>query len=147
MALINKIKQIWFNTMFHGTKTYFILPKTDFDLPDPQNEGPLGNSLKKTSLFFEKITKSVGHSTPLSYSLIGIILSIVTFIEFRIFYLESLGSVMIPLLIVLSLGKFILVVGFFMHLRFDNKILAYIFSAGFILATLIFVILMILQSV
>ena len=147
MGLVKKIKQIWVNSMFHGTRTYFILPKTDFDLPNPQNEGPFGDSLKRASSFLQKITKSGGHGTPLSYTLIGIILSILTFIEFRIFYIKSLGPLMIPLLIILSLGKFILVVGFFMHLRFDNKLLTYIFTVGFLLAVAIFMILLILQSV
>ena len=79
--------------------------------------------------------------------MIGIILSILTYIEFQIYYIESLGVLMVPLLIFLSLGKFILVVAFFMHLRFDNKILTYIFFTGFVLAILIFLILMILQAI
>ena len=147
MSLIKKIKQIWINTMFHGTETYFDLPKNEFDLSEPKNEGPFGSSLNKSILLFKKLTKADGHGTPFFYLMIGIILSILTYIEFQIYYIESLGVLMVPLLIFLSLGKFILVVAFFMHLRFDNKILTYIFFTGFVLAILIFLILMILQAI
>ena len=147
MGLVKKIKQIWINTMFHGTKTYFDLPKNKFNISEPKNEGPFGDSLNKSISLFKKLTKADGHASPLFYCIIGIILSILTYLEFQIYYLESLGILMIPLLIVLSLGKFILVVAFFMHLRFDNKILTFIFFTGFVLAILIFLILMILQAI
>ena len=146
MSLIKKIKQILTNTMFHGTETYFDLPKNEFDVPSPQHEGPFGSSLSKSISLFKKLTRSGGHGSPAFYLIIGVILSILTYIEFAIFYVESLGALMIPLLIILSLGKFILVVALFMHLRFDNKLLTYIFATGFVLAILIFLILMILQA-
>jgi hypothetical protein len=39
---------------------------------------------------------------------------------------------------VLSLLKFMLVVGFFMHLRFDNQILSFLFFGGLALAVAVF---------
>ncbi|MBE32041.1 MAG: cytochrome C oxidase subunit IV, partial [Rickettsiales bacterium] len=69
---------------------------------------------------------------------------IITLIEFGIFYVESLGVLMIPILLIISLLKFIMVVGFFMHLRFDNKVFTYMFVSGFILATVISMLLLIL---
>jgi hypothetical protein len=35
--------------------------------------------------------------------------------------------------------KFVAVVAFFMHLRFDNKILRRFFITGFVLATLVYI--------
>ena len=53
MSLIKKIKQILTNTMFHGTETYFDLPKNEFDVPSPQHEGPFGSSLSKSISLFK----------------------------------------------------------------------------------------------
>ena len=147
MGLVKKIKQIWVNTMFYGTQTYFDLPKNEFNASQPQSEGPFGDSLNKSISLFKKLTKADGHGSPFFYLMIGIILSILTYVEFQIYYIESLGVLMVPLLIFLSLVKFVLVVAFFMHLKFDNKILTLIFFTGFVLAILIFLILMILQAI
>ena len=92
----------------------------------------------------KKITKKGGHGTPVFYAWVGFWLAIITLIEFGIFYVESLGVLMIPILLILSLLKFIMVVGFFMHLRFDNKVFTYMFVSGFILATVISMLLLIL---
>ena len=76
MGLVKKIKQIWINTMFHETKTYFDLPKNEFNLLEPKNEGPFGSSLNKSISLFRKLTKADGHASPVFYLMIGIILSI-----------------------------------------------------------------------
>ena len=51
-------------------------------------------------------------------------------------YIRALTPLVVPLLLVLSAGKFALVVMFFMHLRFDSKILTGLFVTGLLLATL-----------
>jgi len=43
--------------------------------------------------------------------------------------------------------KFVIVVAFFMHLRFDNKLLTYLFFAGFLLAAVIAVALLVLLAI
>jgi caa(3)-type oxidase subunit IV len=45
-------------------------------------------------------------------------------------------------LIILAVGKFIIVVGWFMHLRFENKLINRFFTGGMILALILFAIVM-----
>lgn len=74
-----------------------------------------------------------GHASPAFYWLIGGILAVLTAIEVAAFYME-LGAVEVPLLLVLSAAKFVLVVMYFMHLRFDSRIFSGVFLAGLVLA-------------
>ncbi len=83
---------------------------------------------------------SGGHATVKQYMVICVILVVVTFIEYWIFhvkYFRENSQVMVPLLIFLSIGKFILVAGYYMHLKFDNKVLLKIFAVSLVMASLI----------
>ena len=62
------------------------------------------------------------HPSPSRYVAIAGILAVITAIEVWIVYQDYLNDVMIPLLILLSIGKFALVVMYFMHLKFDSKL-------------------------
>ena len=74
-----------------------------------------------------------GHASVGFYWLIGIILAVLTGLEVAAYYME-LGSLEVPILIGLSIAKFILVVAFFMHLKFDAKVFTWVFLAGLVLA-------------
>ena len=74
-----------------------------------------------------------GHASVKFYWMIGLILAVLTGLEVGAYYME-LGAVEVPLLLALSVAKFILVVGFFMHLKFDSKVFTGVFVAGLILA-------------
>ena len=52
-----------------------------------------------------------------------------------------------PLLIVLAVGKFVIVVGWFMHLRYENSLINKFFAGGMILALILFAIVMIERAV
>ena len=73
------------------------------------------------------------HSSPRTYVQIAIILAIITIVEVIIYYVPAVRGILVPLLIVLSLAKFIMVVGFFMHLKFDHRLYRFMFAAGLIL--------------
>jgi cytochrome c oxidase subunit 4 len=83
-----------------------------------------------------------GHSEPLheeephasnqTYVRIAIILSIITIVEVVIWYLPSVRGILVPALLILSIAKFVMVVGFFMHLKFDNRLYRFMFAAGLI---------------
>jgi cytochrome c oxidase subunit 4 len=79
------------------------------------------------------------HPNEAKYIQIAIILTIITVIEVAIYYLESVESLLVPTLIVLSTIKFVIVVGYFMHLKFDDKRLAWIFSGGMGMALAIYI--------
>ena len=75
-----------------------------------------------------------GHPTAGMYFRIAMILSVVTAIEVGIFYLTWLSYWIIPILFVLSAGKFTLVAMYYMHLKFDHKLFTLLFVGGFVLA-------------
>lgn len=74
------------------------------------------------------------HASPAFYWTIGGILTVITAVEVAIFYIPALESVLVPLLLLLSAAKFVLVIMFFMHLKFDSKIFSGLFLAGMVLA-------------
>ena len=61
------------------------------------------------------------HPTPAEYVRIALILAALTALEVSTYYFEF-GAAAIPLLIALMAVKFVMVAGFFMHLRFDTKL-------------------------
>ena len=86
----------------------------------------------------------IDHPTPKKYVQIAIVLGILTAIEIALYYTEDIVGVFTdPILIVLAVGKFIIVVGWFMHLRFENKMVNRFFTGGMILALVLFAIVMI----
>ena len=68
------------------------------------------------------------------YVRIAVILSIITAIEVATYYIDALESSLVWILIVLSAVKFVIVVGWYMHLKFDHKLLTYTFLAGLVTA-------------
>ena len=75
------------------------------------------------------------HPTFWQYVLVATILFIITIVEFVLIWpragiVDYLGASKIPLLIALSAIKFAIVIMFYMHLKFDNKLLSWIFLAG-----------------
>lgn len=87
----------------------------------------------------------VAHPTPRQYVNIAILLAVLTGIEVALFYVEealreSGGPVwfVIPALLILAFLKFVIVVGYYMHLRYEKSMLARFFSAGFSLALLLY---------
>lgn len=75
-----------------------------------------------------------GHATVAQYVWIGVILAVVTFVEVAVYYMEALEGIEVPLLVLLSTSKVILVVLYFMHLKLDHKALTWLFMAGVVLA-------------
>ena len=73
------------------------------------------------------------HPSPSRYVAIAGILAVITAIEVWIVYQDYLNDVMIPLLILLSIGKFALVVMYFMHLKFDSKLFSILLVGGLLL--------------
>jgi cytochrome c oxidase subunit 4 len=77
------------------------------------------------------------HPGPAVYIQIGVILFILTAIEVAVVYIPAIASItwlLISTLMVLMVIKFALVVLFFMHLKFDNKLFAGLFTAPLLIA-------------
>ena len=71
------------------------------------------------------------------YVMIFVILFVITAVEVAIFYIEALAPVLVPVLLVLSAAKFVLVVLYYMHLKMDHPIFGRVFWAPFSLAVLV----------
>ena len=83
------------------------------------------------------------HPTPKQYVQIAIILGVLTAIEVALYYTEDIVGVFTdPLLMILAIGKNVIVDGWFMHLRFENKLVNRFFVVGMILAFFLFAIVM-----
>ena len=80
------------------------------------------------------------HPSRSTYLEIAGILAVMTVVEVLLYvFRDALGrSITTPALIILTVGKFVLVGAWFMHLRFDHPILRRVFIAGLALAAVIF---------
>ena len=88
------------------------------------------------------------HPTFKQYVFIAIVLFVITAVEFLIIVPKSLqgAPVVLAPLILLSAVKFAIVIMYYMHLRFDHKLLSIVFLSGLVLAFAAFSALMLLFS-
>ena len=61
------------------------------------------------------------------YVRVAVALAVLTATEVGAFYLDMTSWLMVWILMLLALAKFFLVVGFFMHLKMDNKLFSMLF--------------------
>ena len=82
-----------------------------------------------------------GHAHPSqgTYVKIAIFLAIVTGIEVFIYYVNAFEGILVPALVLLSAVKFITVVGYFMHLKFDSRMLAFMFTAAMLVSMAVYI--------
>ena len=81
------------------------------------------------------------HPSPRKYVWVAIILAIVTAIEVAIYYIDSIASnhaLLITSLLFFAVIKFVMVGGYFMHLKFDSPIFRRFFVTGLVLAMVVF---------
>jgi cytochrome c oxidase subunit 4 len=74
------------------------------------------------------------HASTGTYLRIAAILVMVTLIEVGVFYVPAFQPVLVPVLLALSALKFVLVVLFYMHLKFDSRLFAFLFGGPMLLA-------------
>jgi cytochrome c oxidase subunit IV len=87
------------------------------------------------------------HPGPRQYYIIAAILTVVTIAEVAIFYIEALAPALVPLLVVLTAAKFVLVVQFYMHLKFDSRIFSGVFLGPLALVVLLIISLIVIFKV
>ena len=68
-----------------------------------------------------------------TYVEIAIILAIITSAEVAVYYISALEDYLVYILLFLSAIKFLVVVGYFMHLKFDNRMFSAFFFFGLML--------------
>jgi cytochrome c oxidase subunit 4 len=136
---------LWQKLTRHDGNGWWNLPHTASNELNPEHEGPIGGAWFGN--MWRTITHGgVSHAGPGFYWLMGFILAVITLIEVWLFDVEGLGGWYIPILLVLSAGKFIGVVAYYMHLRFDQRMFTYIFVSSMIVGILIFSIVLFLAE-
>ena len=84
-------------------------------------------------------TYGEGHhgATDKQYIVIAAILAVITAAEVTLSYVH-IGPLFLPALLLMMVAKFIIVVSFFMHLKFDNAIFSVMFYMGLLLAVFVY---------
>ncbi len=77
-------------------------------------------------------------ATDQTYIIVAVILAAMTALEVTISYVD-IGPIFLPTLLILMAAKFLTVVSYFMHLKFDNRIFSFMFYMGLLLAVFVFV--------
>ncbi len=76
-----------------------------------------------------------GHPSEAKYVKIALILAAVTAIEVGLYYFSFSSEIANNAILIALAGlKFVIVAAYFMHLKFDNKIVRRLFITGFVLA-------------
>ncbi|MER3439109.1 MAG: cytochrome C oxidase subunit IV [Chloroflexota bacterium] len=90
----------------------------------------------------------VGHPGERIYIRVALILAVITVIEVAIYYIQWVhdAGILVPALLALSALKFSAVVGYFMHLKFDDRRLLWIFLSGLVVAFAIIISLKVLHN-
>ncbi len=88
-------------------------------------------------------TETQHHPAPHLYVKVAVLLAVLTALEVALYYAERgvdefTTSLSNPLLLVLAFLKFVLVVGYYMHLRYDSRTLSRFFAGGFVLAIVLY---------
>ena len=83
----------------------------------------------------EQEDHSHSHPAESIYIRVALVLVAITSLEVAIYYIQWFhdSGALVPTLAVLSIIKFIAVVGYFMHLKFDDARFRYIFMFGMVL--------------
>ena len=76
------------------------------------------------------------------YIKVALFLAVITGIEVAFSYWEAVEGILAPSLIAMSVVKFAVVVGYFMHLKFDSRLFRRLFVAGICLAIFCFTVML-----
>ena len=84
-------------------------------------------------------TEQSHHPTLQQYVLVATILFVITIVEFLAIFPDPdlIGAAKIPVLAILSAIKFAIVIMFYMHLKFDDRMFTVLFLAGLALAFMV----------
>jgi cytochrome c oxidase subunit 4 len=90
--------------------------------------------------------ESHAHPTWSTYKWVALILVVITVIEVWVYYIPQFvaSRLFVPSLLIMSAAKFVIVVLFYMHLRYDHRLFRALFSGPLIIAVLTIISLMFL---
>ncbi len=76
------------------------------------------------------------HPTWSTYWKVAVILTIITAVEVWVYYIPSFvaSRLFVPVLLTMSAAKFVIVVAFYMHLKYDHKLFRSLFVGPLLIA-------------
>jgi cytochrome c oxidase subunit 4 len=86
----------------------------------------------------ERALEQYTHHSDFLYVKVALVLIVLTSLEVYSTYADWLGRAFLPVMFTLMATKFLLVVLFFMHLKWDSKLFGRLFWAGAILAIAVY---------
>lgn len=86
------------------------------------------------------------HASVSTYLTVAMVLAAVTALEIGMISIRQLTPILVPLLLIMAAAKFALVVLFFMHLRYDSRVLSVLFVGPLTIAVALVVALMTLTG-
>lgn len=97
------------------------------------------------------MSDSGSHATARDYFLILVVLAVITALEVATYYMPYFQTpenhgVLFWTLVVMSVAKFVLVVGWYMHLRYDHSYYTRVFAIPLVFATAMVVVVMMLTA-
>jgi cytochrome c oxidase subunit IV len=86
------------------------------------------------------------HPTAWTYIKVGIILTLITVVEVWAYYIPEFvaSRAFVPALLIMSAAKFVIVVAFYMHLKYEHKLFRALFTGPLLIAFVTIVALLIL---
>jgi cytochrome c oxidase subunit 4 len=87
------------------------------------------------------------HPTPSKYVVIALILAVATAVEVALYYINLADKLLVALLLGLAFIKFGMVAAYFMHLKFDGRLLRRLFVTGIMLAATVYSIALVTMDV
>ena len=132
----NPLGRLLRRLLWHESERYFVLPRTYSLEAHPEGEGPFGRVPRSWGDRLYDITGGT-HPTPAFYVVVAVILGFITLVEYLVFNWTIQRVWINALLYALSTIKFVMVIGFFMHLKFDAPVFRALFGFGLLLAVAI----------
>lgn len=132
----NPVARLFRRAFSQPSERYFQLPDTCSQAPDPDGEGPFGRAARAWG---DRLYDWTGgtHPTPRLYIAVAAILAFITLVEVWVFFWPVERVVINSSLFALSAVKFVLVISFFMHLKFDAWLFRAVFISGLLLGVAI----------
>jgi cytochrome c oxidase subunit IV len=106
------------------------------DHHDPRHDDANAASAPGTGAPAEHAHSHAHHPGWKTYVIVGAILTLVTAIEVAAYYIPAWenSKVYVPSMLIMSAFKFVVVVMFYMHLKYDHRLFRALFTGPFIIA-------------
>lgn len=88
-----------------------------------------------------------GHPSPARYVFIALVLAFITGLEVAVYYVDPPPGARVATLMTLATVKFVMVVSWFMHLKFDSRLLRRVFVTGIGLALFVYTVVLLTFNV